>query len=479
MVTHFDRWGIPHIYAENESDMYHALGYLHAQDRLFQMEILRRLGRGELAAIVGKKALPVDKLHRTMRISQHAKKLAKNMKASHPATLAAQAYIDGLNTFIEKGPTPLEFRILGIPKRAFSIEDSFVIAGIMALRFSKALRTDPVLTYVRDQLGPEYLRDLGFRGLKTVAREKQLSDELTSSESFLQLIEAQLAATAFSDTIAQFDGSNAWVLSGKITKSGKPILASDPHVAFASPSVWYEANLNCPGFHLYGHHIAGIPTALLGHNEDMGWALTMLQNKDIRFYAEKTNPNNPSQVWHEDRWQEISETEEIINVRNGESVPIKIKMVGTRVVINSALPTLKEHPAIVSVDWSFGRNDNHLLEAFYELPRTSESKRLEVLPRWSNHRVSIFFMPTDKATLLGGHLQQCPSFQARIQAPSYSRVLNPTINRLQPENSLGIHRASTPRPEYSYQRTTAELAPQGTLQVISALVIAEIVLPNY
>ena len=161
VTVRYDEWGVPHIDARNEDDLYRALGYLHAQDRLFQMEMLRRLARGELAEVLGPKLVDTDRLFRALGIRQRADELAAAsaaITAQPGATRALYAYLDGVNQYQATRPAPLEFEVLGIPKRPFTAADTYSIAGYLAYGFAAAFRTEPALTAVRDQLGPDYLR---------------------------------------------------------------------------------------------------------------------------------------------------------------------------------------------------------------------------------------------------------------------------------------------------------------------------------
>ena len=157
VMVSYDERGVPHIRAQNESDMYRALGYVHAQDRLFQMEIARRLARGELAEILGEKLLETDKLFRKLGLHTRAVEMASRLDNNHPASKALLAYLDGVNHYQSTHPAPLEFDVLGIPKRPFTSQDTFAITGYLAYSFGMALRTDPLLTSIRDKLGARYL----------------------------------------------------------------------------------------------------------------------------------------------------------------------------------------------------------------------------------------------------------------------------------------------------------------------------------
>jgi penicillin amidase len=365
VIVRYDERGVPHIQAKNEADMYRTLGYVHAQDRLFQMEMVRRLARGELAAILGPKLLDSDRLFRTLGIPAHADAYVAKMDPNTPANKALTAYLDGINQYQNTRPAPLEFDILGISKRPFTAEDSLSVGGYMAYSFAAAFRTEPVLTYVRDQLGADYLKvfDLAWHheGVVPVALKK-------SDWSDLNQI-AHISQQALADSgLALFEGSNAWAVSGSRTASGKPLLAGDPHIGFAVPSVWYEAHLSYPGFELYGHHQALNPVASLGHNLDFGWSITMFQNDDIDFIAETVNPDNADQVWYQGQWVELQSRTEKIEIKGEAPVTLALRRSPHGPIINDALD---EHSGKtpIAMWWAFLETENPILDAFYQLNR--------------------------------------------------------------------------------------------------------------
>ncbi|MCF6352967.1 MAG: penicillin acylase family protein, partial [Cyclobacteriaceae bacterium] len=157
----YDTYGIPHIYAKNETDAYMALGYVHAQERLFQMEMIRRVATGTLSEILGSDLLDVDKLFRTLGIAKKSKEFAKQFNtSSNGYKPAVEAYFKGINSFIKNGATPIEFTIIGITKREFSVEDAYSAAGYMSLGFAEGFKVDPILAQLVAQHGTEYLKDL-------------------------------------------------------------------------------------------------------------------------------------------------------------------------------------------------------------------------------------------------------------------------------------------------------------------------------
>ena len=365
----YDERGVPHIRAANEADMYRALGYVQAQDRLFQMEMMRRLARGELSEILGPKLLDIDRLFRTLGLRAHADAYVQRLDRNSPTWLALTAYLDGINQFQAGHPAPLEFDILGIPKRPFTPQDTVSAAGYLAYSFAVALRTEPAMTFIRDKLGAGYLAvfDLDWHpeGVDTPTTASTLS---SADWQALNRV-AQASQQVLENWVAPpFEGSNAWVLSGKRTASGKPLLAGDPHIAYSAPAVWYEAHLSAPGFELYGHFQPLNPLALLGHNPRFGWSMTMFQNDDMDLVAEKTNPANTSQVWYQGQWVDLKTREEVITVKGAAPVTLALRQSPHGPIVTDAFPAnFGQTP--VALWWGFLQTENPILDAFYQLNR--------------------------------------------------------------------------------------------------------------
>ncbi|RAI70245.1 penicillin acylase family protein [Pseudomonas fluorescens] len=368
VTVRYDERGVPHIRADNETDLYRALGYVHAQDRLFQMEVLRRLARGELAEVLGPKLLDTDKLMRSLRIRERAETYLANLDRQSPSFIAMQAYLDGINQYQDSHAKPVEFDVLGIPKRPFTAQDTISIAGYMAYSFAAAFRTEPLLTFVRDQLGPEYLNifDLDWqpKGVLNGTAPALASADWKDLNALARLSEQALADNG----LPQFEGSNAWVVAGSQTQSGKPLLAGDPHIRFSAPSVWYEAHLSAPGFQLYGHYQALMPFASLGMNHDFGWSITMFQNDDLDLIAEKVNPDNPNQVWYRGKWVDMTTSEQQIAVKGQAPVTLVLRQSPHGPIVNDALGSgVGKTP--IAMWWAFLESQNPILEGFYQLNR--------------------------------------------------------------------------------------------------------------
>ena len=357
----YDTYGIPHIYAKNEHDAYMALGYVHAQERLFQMEMIRRVATGTLSEILGPDLLPVDKLFRTLGVSKKSKELAKQYNATEGEhKVGADAYFEGINTFIRQGASPIEFTIIGIPKNEFSIEDAYNAAGYMSFGFAEGFKVDPILSQLVNKYGVNYLEDIAVESLNDSARIQSFS-KIDSSQvtSLAQVIEKI--------PIPLLIGSNSWVIGPSRTKTGKPVFENDTHIAFSQPSVWFEAHLEYPGMNHYGHYLAGVPFALLGHNKLAAIGLTMFENDDVDLFAEKLNPDNSDNIWQNGQWQNLQMRTEIINIKGGLSDTLIVRNSSHGPIVNDIFFKDKKNEAPVAAWWSYLQYSSDLLKAIYQL----------------------------------------------------------------------------------------------------------------
>ena len=372
---YYDDFGIPHIYAENEHDAYLALGFAHAQDRLFQMEMMRRVGGGRLAEILGESLVETDKFFRTLGINQIADKtIAEYYDPEDHIAQSAQAYLDGINQFIQAGDLPIEYTILGIDAEQFVPKDMFLIAGYMAFTFAATFRIEPVTDQIFQQHGAEYIKELGLLyGNNT----QKIMNNKHADTIFTQNLASHVSKIMDNLPVPILYGSNGWVISAKKSASGKVILANDTHIGYAQPSVWYEAHMNYPGYSLYGNHLAGIPFALLGHNDFAAWGVTMFENDDMDLYREKVNPENENQVWAIDKWEDLSIRKEIIKIKGGKETEFEVKSSRHGPIMNSVVEKLNGNEAPVSVWWIYTKMDSQLLEAFYKLNHAKQFSEAE------------------------------------------------------------------------------------------------------
>ena len=366
VTVRYDAYGVPHIEAQNEEDAYLALGYVHAQDRLFQMEMLRRAASGRLSEVLGPATAKVDRLFRTLGINEFARQQAQKFLSSpsDPYQRAALSYQRGINEYIRTGKTPLEFTIIGIPKTPFTPEDVYHAIGFMSFGFAEGLRTDPVLEKIKSELGPDYLRDVSTLSATDVEMIQSYSGlPRPHTDSLIAFVNEALAQLP----IAMWSGSNGWAISGDRTASGKPILANDTHIGFAQPAVWYEAYLEYPGYKFYGHHLAGIPFGLLGQNEFCAWGLTMFENDDTDFYYETPEAARTARV-----------REEVIKIKGQSDTLLNVLHTPRGPLVNGTIQ-LTDNAAQqpVSLWWSLMHNDNESLQAAYFLNHAGNFQQVE------------------------------------------------------------------------------------------------------
>ncbi len=360
--VYFDKWAIPHIYALNRHDAYMALGYVHAQERLFQMEMMRRVASGRLAEVLGKDLIETDKFFRSLLLKKTARESIKAYFNEDPEIKeAATAYIAGINQYIDEGSFPVEFVMIGIPKEHFSVEDMYMIAGYMAYTFQAAFKIDPVMEKIRQKLGEKYLKDFA---LNYVPETKKIPvyTNIDSTLAFADKIDKIIAGLPLPLLV----GSNGWVLSPEKSKSGKVLFANDTHIAYSQPAVWFEAHIEYPGYSIYGNYLAGVPFALLGHNRNVAWGLTMFENDDLDMFREKLNPDNPNQVWFKDHWEDLQIINEKIKIKGDSAIDFTIKVSRHGPIMNEVLSGYKKSDPI-AVWWTFNQTKTQILEAFYKI----------------------------------------------------------------------------------------------------------------
>lgn len=365
--VYFDKNGVPHIYAENEIDAMKALGFVHAQDRLWQMELIRRIAPGRLSEIFGKEMIETDKYFKTLSIDEASENAVLNLDKKSNEYLLAKSYIDGVNQYVEEGNTPVEFMLLGIEKKRFEIKDVYNVFGYMAFGFAQAQFTDPLLTTLRDKLGEEYIKDLAIDIDPNSATIKNYK-KLEVSDPEIDKIDVKNTALAFLNDLPfpKFIGSNSWVVNGNKTKSGKVILVNDPHIGFSQPSVWYQAHIKTPNYEMYGYHLALSPFPLLGHNRDFAYGVTMFENDDIDFFEEMINPNDSLQFLSSRGYKDFKIVKKEIKVKGEENVFIDVKYSDHGPIINDYLG-VKSFESSIAMEWVYTKYENELLSACYDI----------------------------------------------------------------------------------------------------------------
>lgn len=361
-TVYFDEFGVPHIYADSEKDAMTALGYVHAQERLWQMELLRRIAPGKLSEIFGSVALKNDKFFAGIGIDEASAKAIAKLDKNCPSYQLTMAYLDGINQYLEEGTTPVEFTLVGVKKEKFTIKDVYNIFGYMSFSFAMAQKTDPLLTDIRNKYGAEYLKDLGIEG---EFNNTQIKSSKENIEDYTA-VSKSIAALLDKSPIPPFIGSNSWVAGPHKTKSGKVIFANDPHIGFSQPATWYEAHLVTPKYELYGCYLAGTPFPLLAHNRDYAYGLTMFENDDIDFYQEKNKTGDSNQYQTPTGFANYEIRKKTIKVKDTSDVVLTIKSSRHGPIMNDLLERLdRKHP--IAMLWTYTHQPIQILDAAYGL----------------------------------------------------------------------------------------------------------------
>src|SRR6185295_18058267 len=330
-----DERGIPYIEAKNDEDLYFAQGYVTASDRLWQMDLLRRNERGELAEVLGSTVLDQDKQHRTLGFAQEVE--LELARSSPKARAVLEAYANGVNALIaslDAKSLPPEFQILQYKPKPWTPGDSLLIGKVFAESLSNTWRLDIMRAAFaglpaekRDALMPEFSPlDVLVVGKDSKDNKKtsstqpphdfqHYSETLTALAHDEEIAAASLARVGlYAEALA---ASNNWVVSGKHTASGKPLLANDPHLTPSAPSIWYLVHLSAPGVRVAGVTAAGLPGVVIGHNEHIAWGFTNVGPDVQDVYVEKFDPQNPKRYLTPSGWRDAEIRHEEIKVRKG------------------------------------------------------------------------------------------------------------------------------------------------------------------
>jgi penicillin G amidase len=338
-----DTYGVPHIKAESLENLFFAQGYITAQDRLWQMDINRRYGRGELSEIFGKRTLLLDKSHRILQLRQAAERAVAALSERDRKFL--DAYVRGVNALIaaQKNKLPIEFRVLGYTPRPWTAEDSVIIGVNIAESLSSEFAVEHTREAISDKLGPELAADLYVSGswrdrfpgisLDAVSTPPDSSPNgLDSEDENTALL--QSAMSNLCDSC--FPGSNNWVVSGAHTTTGKPLLSNDMHLQHSIPNVWYEVHLHAGDFNVVGVSFPGLPFVVGGHNQSVAWGFTNLGPDVQDLFIETFNAEGRYQT--PDGWADAQRSSETINVKGEADVTVEVVTTRHGPIVTELLP---------------------------------------------------------------------------------------------------------------------------------------------
>lgn len=316
-----DSLAVPHIYAKNEADLFKTIGFVMAQDRMWQMDLLRRVTQGRLAEIFGEALINTDLFLRALRIPEKSEMMLADLSPKQKTAL--EAYTNGVNQYLEQyaDKLPPEFSILGYTPEAWEPIHSLNVTGYMAWDLAgSAYNAEITLYKIIQSIGMEkaegLVPNIAERGIVVFPDFKidpallELKNSLMAEAKTVEELGVQI-----------FSGSNNWAISGDKSTTGMPIMSNDMHLGLNAPGIWYQLHAVVEGeFNVTGLAVPGQPLIVAGHNENIAWGLTNLYVDDIDLYLETINPEDSSQYFFMGEWKNMEVRKELIRIKGGDSV---------------------------------------------------------------------------------------------------------------------------------------------------------------
>jgi len=352
---HWDNHGVPHIYADNKHDLYYALGYAHAQDRLWQMTLSQMAAEGRFAEFLGKDLLPYDKLQRTLGFWDIAQQIAPTLSDSSQNLL--RAYSAGVNSYVKKNPKslPIQFTLADMEPIPWTPTHSIALARMMAWELNLAWKSELNYAYFANTLSEDKFSQL-------LPDNRFLSSNSTTDSNWAQtlmpLVEKNETLNKIMGQQGSHVGSNAWAVSDEKSSTGAPLLAGDPHLGLNMPGKWYEAHFNVNGRNLSGATLAGAPIVILGQNDHLAWSLTNIMLDDTDFFVEAVNPENSNEyvidsLANEAIYDEFKIQKEVIKIKGADDTLFTRKVTNHGPVISDVYPEQEyTKNRVISMQWT-------------------------------------------------------------------------------------------------------------------------------
>ena len=469
-----DTWGVPHIYAKTETDLFFAQGFVHAQDRLFQMDLNRRVGSGRLSEIIGSKGVATDRFARIMGWTRAAH---NHVHGGDDATLVmADAYCAGINAFISSSKVPLEFRLLFYKPEPWHLYHSAAWGIVLAWGLSANWQSELIRNLLIAALGEEKAADI-----------LPMTDAATPSTN---PITAQLAAnllTAYEEAVAalplgklpvgQNIGSNNWVVAPERMSTKRPLLANDPHLPPIFPSIWYENHLVGGRYNVTGFSTPGVPGVLIGHNDHIAWGITNAFTDIQDIYIERFHPQDSLRYEQNGRWHNAEQVNETIHIRGSKPLTVPVRYTHHGPIITDLLYNEERD---LSLCWMCHQPNNHLSSALKLNRATDWDSFNEALRDWAFPPQNMVYADTAGHTgyTLPGQIplrQQgngmtpapgwdgCYDWQGQIPHEELLRTLNPPSGVIATANNRVIDNS------YPHWLTEEWLPPYRAARILQLL----------
>lgn len=371
VTVYRDSYGIPHIYAENERDLYRVTGFVMAQDRLWQMDLIRRATSGRLSEIFGEKMVETDRLMRSLRVGDKSKMVYESLDRT--ITEQLDCFTEGVNSYIELrgSELPPEFSILGYRPDPWHSRDSLNLISYMAWDLTMAWAFEPFYDKLLNDKRGLITREMVAELLPDLELQKSVAFpeyEQESGRLLAKSVKTMSDSTAYLNELGLsiYAGSNNWAVSGEHTASGRPLLANDMHLSLFSPGIWYQMHQVVRGkVDVTGLILPGAPYVVAGHNREIAWGMTNVMVDDLDFYLETMNPLNPNQYLFNGEWRDLTIRKETIGIKGGGSREIELKFTHRGPIISDFREIAGK---AVSFRW-VGNDESNELRSTYLLNR--------------------------------------------------------------------------------------------------------------
>ncbi len=357
-----DHWGIPHIYANNLDDLMFGQGFVHAQDRFWQMELSRRTATGTLSEAFGKAALDLDIAARTLGLHRIGKKDIQLLTPKIRGLM--EAHIAGINAYLEKykDQLPIEFSLTQVTPKKWTLEDSMAFSRLMGWQMSHAWHSSWVRHQIVEKIGLEKALDL------EIHYSEDNPSIVPKGIDVNHLTDSPLFRASQNPLLQQNGGSNSWVVAPSKSATNHALLCNDPHLGMTTPAIWYENHLHCPSYHATGVSIAGFPLIVLGHNEHIGWGITLAFTDCEDLFIEKFKNDGSYKYLAGKKWKKAKVRKETIAIK-GEEEPHVEKIIITRhgPIISNMLEKTEQRVALQSMALQTAR----LMQAWWQINTAS------------------------------------------------------------------------------------------------------------
>lgn len=358
---HWDEFGVPHIFAETEQDLYYALGYVHAQDRLWQMTLSQIMAEGRFAEFFGneEELINLDKYQRTLGFWKTAEQLVDTLNQKERQVL--NAYSNGVNAFVDgnKNRLPVEFSLADMEPLQWTPVRSLAVSRLMGWELNMSWWSEVTYQYLKENLSPQQFDQLQLRFPDDAPTTLDDEESLKYSAALMPMLKQEMQKRSLLETEGTHVGSNAWVVDGTKTETGYPLLAGDPHLGLDMPGKWYEVHLNLNGKNVSGATLTGVPAVIIGQNDHMAWSFTSIMSDDTDFFLEQIDPNDRGRYIvdsldnGEAAYQSFEKVREIIKVKDGDDQSFEIRYTKHGPVISDIYPVPElTSDKLISVRWT-------------------------------------------------------------------------------------------------------------------------------